>query len=653
MSPLAHIVFWIAAAAAGGSVAVHLLKLKSLSGVIALSFVLPIAFLIFTTNALGYAMPFWTAAVTSYALLLLAGIGGYAFRRGHAAMLTVDISRKAIGILALLTVLAGIAVMRIPGSDPWFWAQYPLAATIAEGNFPVMEPGNPWNHAEYHYGPQLLAAAVHLYTNASFEALFAMQVFIGIAGLLFGVYALMRKTGYGGRTAFWAALLSFFGGSVLWLYIIPIAGDFLAWSGGGADLSPFRRIVFLYSSNVVSPLFTAFFQRSTALGYPLFFGLLYVLSQALSASGRAGRAGWIITGVICGAALGLVMETGLILLLAALACYCLFIWIHHLRYGTYAQWRGVWVAAFLIAIPSLVLMVMQGGVLSHTAGEAGPAAFALYPDWAVVTSLEGERIAFWHWKFLIAFGLPFLLSVAALPSVWRKKREQPLMVLLVLILGIHLVLPFFVHYTHRPSELIRLFFGAYAIMGVLSAVFLHEYSPSMPGFWKKFLLFAMLFSSVLFACVRFAFPTLEPETSPLLGRLPEPTGVERSFYEWVREHTSLQDYFYVRSAPRPEDGMLDADLQDVYLFMIHARRFAIADLSVDSFPAAKVPLLTAIESSCDAQAFAELSLSYLVVVDEARAAWFEQTCNPADWSLIHDASNGDITYPRLYALRGR
>lgn len=163
---------------------------------------------------------------------------------------------------------------------------------------------------------------------------------------------------------------------------------------------PFRKIAFLYSSNIVIPLFNAFFQRSTALGYPLFFGLIFVVLQATAVSSYVSRIAWVIAGIICGAALALVMETGLILLLAALACYCLFVWFYHIRYGDYAQWRTLWAIAFCIAVPTLALMIMQGGVLSpHTTGEAGPSAFSFYLDWAVVTSLEGERIPFWHWKF--------------------------------------------------------------------------------------------------------------------------------------------------------------------------------------------------------------------------------------------------------------
>lgn len=225
------------------------------------------------------------------------------------------------------------------------------------------------------------------------------------------------------------------------------------------------------------------------------------------------------------------------------------------------------------------------------------------------------------------------------------------MLLLVIILAVHLLVPFVVHYTHRPSELMRLFFGSYSIMGILSAVYLFDHARSMPHAWKKLLLFAMLFSSCLFAFVRFTFPTLKPEKAPLLGKLPEPTSLEMSLYEWVQKHTSLQDYFYVRSAPRVENGMLDADLQDVYLFMIHARRFAIADLSVDSFSSEQIPLLREMELSCDTRAFDGLSLSYLVVVDAQRAEWFKQTCDPVDWRLVHDASQDGLGYPRLYELR--
>lgn len=239
MSLIIHLMFWIMAAVAGGLIARHLLRLESLSGVISLSCVLPPAFLIVITNALGYILPFQMAAITGYALLLLMGVGAFVLGNSGKTLLVSDISRKHSRILALLTVLAGIAVIRIPGSDPWFWAQYPLAATIAEGNFPVMEPGNPWNYAEYHYGPQLLAAAVHVFTNASLEALFAMQVFIGITGLLFGVYAFVKSVGYNEEIAFWSTILSFFGGGLLWLHVIPIAVDFLAWSSGGELASPF------------------------------------------------------------------------------------------------------------------------------------------------------------------------------------------------------------------------------------------------------------------------------------------------------------------------------------------------------------------------------------------------------------------------------
>ena len=62
----------------------------------------------------------------------------------------------AAGILLLLISVANYAVFTTVDYNMHFW----LANTIRFGNFPVMAPGAPMLHVEYHYGVDLLAAAL-------------------------------------------------------------------------------------------------------------------------------------------------------------------------------------------------------------------------------------------------------------------------------------------------------------------------------------------------------------------------------------------------------------------------------------------------------------------------------------------------------------
>ncbi len=566
-------------------------------------------------NALGYVFPidvaFWITAIVH----IVAGIAGFwlLLRREREVM-----DRPTI-VLGIAAAVCAFAVIRTLGSDPWFWAQYPLAATIAEGNLgPVREVGYPDHVAAYHYGPQLLAGAWFALAELPLEFGFALQAILGVFGCLFFAAELARMSGMRSWRSIVLAVLALAGGGVLWLHGGLVVSDILR-----DDVSPFRSIVFLFRSNVTNALLPMFEQRTTALGYPLLFGLALAFAASLRES-KSRFAVFCMTGAVLGAALALTMETGLLLFGLAAGLWGVLL---HLRRATRRDGIHVLLACVCMLLPALFIALVQGGVLSHLGAENDAGALSVDPSFGVPIGRDGTRLALWSPTVLIAFGLPILL----LPwTAWvaRKETGSPLQLVAILTI-VHLLFPFVVSFDERPSEMVRLLYGATSFGAFLAGWrFLMK-----PQRWAYLGIGAMVLSSIVYVSVRLTLPRLRAEIPPLIERLPASTVAEHELYAWIREHTTIADRFYVRSQELGPE-FLEEDLQDIILFMTRTGRFAVADYHVDTFPEEKIPLLRSIEERCDGDAFRSLGIRYLVVLNDERAAWFASTCDRTQWDAL-------------------
>ena len=119
----------------------------------------------------------------------------------------------------LVWLVAGLAVTAAVGAGAFAVLEYneelqhwPLAATIAEGNFPPRLPFWPAWPAVYHYGFALLAAAVHHLSGlAVWWSIDVLTLVVALA-VFWGVAALLRRAGATMNLAVVGAFFIFFGG---------------------------------------------------------------------------------------------------------------------------------------------------------------------------------------------------------------------------------------------------------------------------------------------------------------------------------------------------------------------------------------------------------------------------------------------------------
>lgn len=623
-----------------------------------------VAFLVLA-NALGYVLPIRFAAIAAFSIVVGSGLFAF-FRRGSASFLHTDMPPRTLWwVVGVLTVLGGWATARFLTTDLWTWGQLPISATVMAGNFPIHEPINPWSLVGYHYGPQFLAAMFSLLSGSSLAVSYNIQPFIGVAGGLLLASSLYRRMMGNWRGAALAAVLALGGSGFHWLNVWRLLSDLTdVFLLGETIAHPFRALSTLFANTFGPSLLMVFGSRTYTLGFPFLFGCLVSLHVLLQEKDRRMRLKWSLTFLLFALALALTAETAFVLLYPSLLALLLVAWLQ--RGAAFPSPARIVELGLLALVPALVVAFLQGGVLTSAlqGTQVGPTAFG-WNDFRLVDYLpNGSRVGFWEWKFLIATGLPFLLSPLVLLSFWCKRKTMPFGIFLGTLLFLHLVLPFIVRYAPRENEMIRLFHMALALSSFSIGVLLSKTWLFSSSFWKRLgawiIVCSMLLSSTAYVMTRLVIPTMRLETSPLFASLPAPSTEQASLYAWVRTHTTLSDYFYAKTygfdpfAPRREGEVRPSEEEtqqrDRIVFMMHTGRFNVGFLHWGNTSPRHRALQKRIEETCDAQAFQEHELRYLVVETAERSAWFRVQCRAVDWSVAYDGGTVQKPWPRVYAL---
>ncbi len=634
-------------------VAVHILRIRDVAGIIGMTAILGPAVFMILANALGYLLPIRSAFRVTVVLLLLTMVGilSSVLTRQHRSIPEIRYPpRGLMWLFVALALIAGITFMRILPSDALSWTQFPLASTIAEGNFPVMQPTNPWHRAHYHYGPELLVAAFHSLTSAPLEAGYALQPFLGIVGLLAFTAALAYGISSSWRVAAWAAVLAVAGTGFAWLNVTDLFRDLTNHFLFSQEVhGPFRAIWSMYKSPVTNALLVIFMHRSSAMGFPLLYGLLYGLDQSFRTKDALLRAWWILVNIVLSLALALTMETGVVVAAIALPAYLALLYrLKQISRITPYSWRQAALMGAAVILPSLAGASVQGGMLTRLGSGTPLGSFSLNSTGSIYP-MSGGPIALWSWEFLGYFGLPLLLLPLALWYLWRG-RAPPLFALLAIVGFLYFTIPLVVQIHPFPWNMTRLFWGATSFFSLLVGIYL---SANLLESQRQLLRLAgllsiasMLASSVVFLGMSLFFPTHHFETAPLFARLPVMSNADQQMVAWVRTHTSLHDDLFFTTATGNGDDRFEQGL-----FMARTGRFSVGHMIGDTLPPDH-PAAMAVEHRCDPEGFHTLQIRYLAVTNAVRAQWFREQCRTEEWELQYDgASPAAPDYPRIYELR--
>ena len=202
----------------GWQLARYFLKENKIEYLLGLSGVFGLSFYVFFTNGLGYfiriKMVFYLVLFLFFILSLIL----FYFNKSKSSEWGTSKKWRKIllGTVLFLIISGGIIAFRLPlvlhGPGT------PVAATIAEGNFPPPEIWNPKNVLYYHYAPELFSASINVITGLPIYIGHDLQVAI-LTGILFllGFCLIKKFFDNDDFKAFIASLLMLYSGSLVFL----------------------------------------------------------------------------------------------------------------------------------------------------------------------------------------------------------------------------------------------------------------------------------------------------------------------------------------------------------------------------------------------------------------------------------------------------
>lgn len=617
----------------GFIVAIYLLKERNVLAVIGITAVAGPATYLVTANAFGYVLPIQTAFWVGIGILVLV-TGIILLWTQRAQQQSVRPPRYVMWIFAAVIVIGGFAHMRILPSDILVWPQLPVVATIAEGNFPVHKPNNPWDRARYHYGPEFLVAATHTVTGVSFVAGYAPQTLLAIAGILFCAGALVYELTRSWRTALIAGLLSVFGSGFAFLQITNLLRDL--WQHFMLHDSlpgPFRSFFSMTWSSVTNPPSVIMQHRSSALGFLFLYGFLLALYHALASDKKRW---WIGLSVIFAAALALTAETMFVAVMGALPLFVLMT----------RPTRSTILTSLAIFLPAAFIACVQGGVLTKLG--PGPSAGDILVGLRPFIRPAADRwIDFWDWTFIRDFGLPFLLLPFLCIYAWKRRMTKPFILFIVLTGLLAFVYPFVIVYEPLPQANIRFFWITTSLFSLLIGIMLCDTLMKNAKKWKRLLGYStalsMSITGVLFILLILFFPGYRFARMPLFADLPPISDEDRTMYAWAKEHIA-QDQFMYMWIPDEEAEF------DQARFMTETGRFVVGHMFSSPLSEEHQRLIDTIAKGCDRKSFETLGVRFVAMMTEEEAKWFER-CSEKDWVLRFSPSNDPTKlFPRLYEI---
>lgn len=599
------------------------------------------AFFLVSANALSYVMPVGSACFTMISIMALTDIALLLrWLKHHEGSMTLDRSERiGLGILTTFGIVAAFMCARFVGSDPWSWQHFPLASTIVSGNFPVMSPIDPLSPLRYHYAPAFLAAAFRLLTGLPLSVGFALQPAFGAFGILFAVAAFCRSQKTTVMTAVCSALLALAGGGLTWLKAPQII-DILTGQN-------FAGLWDLVSSPITTSPLIFLGHRSTALGFPLLFGLILCISFALHHDALRRKLA-VVAGFFFALALTLSMEMAFATLCLAAAGTAVLLLVSPATrvYGLRLTLFGL-----CVLVPALILSFFQGGVLSGLS--SGGHTFSFHPTFRITIDTFGSTVVPWSMRFLRDFGLPLLLFPFALVISIRRFKTQPLWMLLCFLGLIHFLLPFLFEYQLIQGEMRRAFYVSTSVFSLLvgfavSDLLLVSGRRSIRTIGYVFIV-TVLFPSLLYTALRIVIPTGRLEVAPLFAGMPTVSEPQEQLYAWARKNTTQKDFFYVRNLTVDFEDLSEEAMQmrDRILFTTYTGRFTVGPIIFWDYDTTWLENVLVAEKTCTVDSMHTLHVRYLFIPDADRADWFRATCRQSDWVLRYDAG---AAYPRIYEL---
>lgn len=576
-------------------------------------------------NLVAYLIPvqraFWVV-LTGMSLAAAAGL--MAMRRRKTSLIAPDDlkprERPFLVFTTFVVMLLAGFVSYLTLGDDLYLVNMPLASTISEGNFPVLDPSDPSFRVAYHYGPDLLIAALHRTARMPLWLGYDIQTFLFIGAAFLMAFALARSVVLRFRSAFLAALLMLYGSGLVWMKgFHGIAVFWQKLSGGSAGPAPWKFFADMAFPNFDSSI-AATTSHTVIMGMPIILLVLYLYNQAIDAERGAWLRPTLLAGVLYGYT-AFVVETHFIVMFAAFIGMLFLEGARYLWSGRPAARRhqllrlaGVTGIVIVVALP---LAFLQGGILTTVSDPGATHRFELVKHfWS--QGITDKQVLPFRWAFFQDFGLPLILFF---PALYFFRNDRRVQLIALIAFGAFLV-PLLIRYTPSPREMERFFGFATQLFAFLAGLFLSEVAAALTlNRQRKMISLALLlpiFAIVGTALAAQAFGIAYPLVRPggrhymLAAVPPEAPAIDQKAYVWIREHTTLQDWFF----PYSQD------------FIREVGRFTPGPY----FPGVTRPsVITDYQEavrSCRGESFAKLGVTYLYVSPRFPITDFKIRCLP-------------------------
>ncbi len=615
---------------------------------------------IFFVNLMAHAIPLAITVWLVLGLMLLAAAALYKIAFGPNRSLFIPSGLEArqlrllFGVAFLISAVSGVIALRTLQYEDLSLGHLPLAATMAAGNFPVMDPSAPDQPMVYHYASDLFTVALHQITGTPLWLGYDIQTFFMSGTLFLMAFLLAFHLCRRFLSSFAAAFLLFYGGGLTWLYFTEGLGPLWQTYVSGYEVSaPWKFVASMTIPQLWSGFVFIMNNHAIEIGLAMTVFVLYCCLRALARDEPRWRA-FTLVGAISFGYLALSAETNFAILGAAFFLALVFEVLFRLRHrrepGEVFFWGRHTLAVMLIMLGlGAVFAAFQGGVLSSFgSGGAVRSLSVVRRFWVIDFAPRTGPFLLGSWPFWVELGLS---PLAVLPALYFFRRQRPIL-FLALPAVLAFAAPFFLRYQGggEPKRL----FGSLAIpvFSFLVGLFLVEVWPRLEGLLGRFasrrLIFSLLFlvvsSSLLFQLVYLLTPLghVGKFRRPFLeipgGRSP----LDERAYRWIREHTTLADRFF----PYDKNGTK---------FIRETGRFLPGEINMTTKEThyAQKEAYRAILDSCAVSGFREMRIAYVYVSPDfpADAKNFETQCLAGKLGaelVYRDEREGD--FRRMYRL---
>lgn len=568
----------------------------------------------FFVNLSAYFIPITVAPQIVFAIFAVVDILLFWFARRKGIGLRPEPgglmprqTKIVFAVAIALTLLAGGFALRSLGFDDLSVGHLSLVSTILEGNFPVMDPAAPDRPIEYHYGADLLTAALAKAAAVPPWLGYDIQVllFAGTAFLMAFVLAFDMSGRW--RGALIASLLMLLGAGLTWLRftdgIAPLWQKFVL----GAEVdAPWKFLAAMTGPRINTSILVRMFNHNAMVGFPV---MLFAIALFFRMAGLARRR-LAVHAVVAGVALGylaLNLETNFVILSGAIATAIAAVLFLSRWFPLPITDRRSFAAASLAVLAiGAALAFFQGGILSTLLSGGGRSSFViarnfLTLDFTVSPWSDPYPVRLFSWTMVEEFGLVLLLFVPALIAYRRNAQA----LFLALIASTAFLAPFLVLYETRPHEMKRLFGIATPFMFFVGGLYLDDLlSRAVGRAWRARLLWLAVLLGVSWSLYYLAVYIATPWgyigklDRPLIERPPQPSVIDSRAHAWIRANTTLQDRFF----PFSNDFIRDTGRFTPGYFGPGWSTYPEVLAAYDRFL-----------SSCDAAALAELKITHLYV----------------------------------------